>query len=320
MTPAPPVSTPTPTPTPPPGPITLAFAGDANAFEGSARAVEVGLGSAGELLAAADFAMVNLETALADDPTGLVKQPKLYTFLTGSDFPRMLQRQGVDLVSLANNHAMDFGVEGMRRTLEITQASTLPMIGVGTTEDEAFAPFTSTVRGRGLAVFVGNDILEDTMDWRPLNGRPGVAMIKTVAGLTRLVAGVRVARAADPELVIVVYVHFGVDYQICTSPRQRDVAQRLADAGATVVVGSHAHRVQRQAVVGDTLVAYGLGNFVFSSDRVQTRETGVLTVTVPVRGPATGVWAPGTIVDGLPVLLTGSALDAALARYTALSC
>ncbi|WP_203568155.1 CapA family protein [Aestuariimicrobium ganziense] len=315
-----PTSTPTPTASLPEGTITLAFAGDANAFELARDSTELGLGEAGQLLASADFAMVNLETALADDATGLTKQPKLYTFLTDSEFPRMLQAEGVDLVSLANNHAMDFGVTGMQRTLAIREASSLPMIGVGATEDEAFAPFTTELKGRRLSVFVGNDILESNMDWRPRGGRPGVAMIKTDAGLDRLVTGVADARRADPDQVIVVYVHWGIDYQVCTSPRQQMIAKRLAEAGATIVVGTHAHRVQRTTKVGDTLVAYGLGNFNFHSTRVQTRETGVLTVTIDPSGATDHSWAPGRIVDGRPQLLTGDAKAAALGRYQGLSC
>ncbi len=313
-------ATPTPISSPERGTITLAFAGDANAFQAAGQATTRGLGEAGKLLSAADWAMVNLETALADDATGLTKQPKLYTFLTGSAFPAMLQREGVDLVSLANNHAMDFGVAGMERTLAIKARSSLPMVGVGRTEADAFAPWTGTVKGRSLAVFVGNDILESNMDWRATAGKPGVAMIKTAAGLDRLVASVTAARQADPSQVIVVYVHWGEDYQVCTSTRQRDIAQRLAAAGATLVVGTHAHRVQRITTVGSTLVAYGLGNFVFDSDRVETRETGVLTVTIPASGQPSYRWAPGVIRDGQPVLLTGDQATAASDRITGLTC
>lgn len=324
-----PVSSPSPTVTPdgavpvsPPSrqgdELLLAFAGDANAFSHAAASTSKGLGEAGKLLAAADFSMVNLESALADDPSGLTKQPKLYTFLTGSPFPQMLQREGVDLVSLANNHAMDFGVEGMKRTLAIKQASQLPMIGVGPTTAEAFAPWSGEVRGRRVIALVGNDILESNMDWRPRDGKPGVAMVKTEAGFQTLVDGVAAQRKANPDAVILVFMHWGIDYQVCTTRRQESMAKRLAEAGASIIVGTHAHRVQRAETIGKTLVAYGLGNFNFYSDRVSTRETGVLTVRVPPAGAPTAEWAPGKIVDGRPVLLTGAEADAARERWTSL--
>ncbi|MEL4504930.1 CapA family protein [Luteococcus sp. H138] len=298
--------------------LLLAFAGDANAFSHAARSSELGLGEAGRLLAAADFSMVNLETALAEDASGLGKQPKMYTFLTGSAFPRMLQHEGVDLVSLANNHAMDYGVEGMRRTLAIKQASRLPMIGVGASTQEAFAPWSGEVRGRRVISLVGNDILESTMDWRPRDGKPGVAMVKTEDGFQTLVDGVTAQRKAHPDAVILVFMHWGIDYQVCTTRRQESMAKRLAEAGASIIVGTHAHRVQRSETIGTTLVAYGLGNFNFYSDRVNTRETGVLTVHVPTRGAPTAEWAPGKIIAGRPVLLTDAEADAARERWTTL--
>lgn len=298
--------------------LLLAFAGDANAFKSAADSTEQGLGEAGRLLKAADWSMVNLETALADDQEGLTKQPKLYTFLSGRAFPQMLQREGVDLVSLANNHAMDFGVEGMKRTLTIRQDSKLPMIGVGASQEEAFQPWTGEVRGRQVVALVGNDILESNMDWRPRDGRPGVAMVKTEEGFQTLVDGVATQRREHPEAVIVVFMHWGIDYQVCTTGRQEKMAKKLADAGASIVVGTHAHRVQRAETLGKTYVAYGLGNFNFYSDRASTRETGVLTVRVPRSGAPTAEWAPGRIVDGRPVILTGAEADAARERWTTL--
>lgn len=298
--------------------LLLAFAGDANAFKAAADSTEQGLGEAGRLLKAADWSMVNLETALADDQEGLTKQPKLYTFLTGRAFPQMLQREGVDLVSLANNHAMDFGVEGMKRTLKIRQDSELPMIGVGASQDDAFRPWTGEVHGRQVVALVGNDILESNMDWRPRDGRPGVAMVKTEEGFQTLVDGVAAQRREHPEAVVVVFMHWGVDYQVCTTGRQEKMAKKLADAGASIVVGTHAHRVQRAETIGSTYVAYGLGNFNFYSDRASTRETGVLTVHVPRSGAPTAEWAPGRIVDGRPVMLTGAEAEAARERWAGL--
>lgn len=300
------------------GDLLLAFAGDANAFKAAGDSTRLGLGDAGRLLAAADWSMVNLETALADDESGLSKQPKLYTFLTGRAFPEMLQREGIDVVSLANNHAMDYGVEGMERTLAIRDASTLPMVGVGRTRQEAFSPWKGAVRGRPVVALAGNDILESNMDWRPRDGRPGVAMVQTEEGFDALVEAVRAAREDDPEGVVVVFMHWGIDYQVCTTRRQESMAERLASAGATIVVGTHAHRVQRAETIGSTLVAYSLGNFNFYSDRVSTRETGVLTVRVPTSGTPSAEWAPGRIVGGRPEMLTGAEAAEARTRWTTL--
>lgn len=319
-TPSPSSQTPNSSPANTPQELVLAFAGDSNAFEGGGVSVEKGLGEAGRLLAAADIASVNLETALAEDPSGLPKQPKLYTFLTDSAFPRMLAREGVDVVSLANNHAMDYGTPGMERTLAIREqlADRLPMVGIGRDPQEAFAPVVTSAKGRTVVFHAGNDILEDTMDWFPRGGRPGVAMVKTEEQFAMLLDSVHRSRGQHPDAVVVVWMHWGVDYQVCTTHRQERRAAQLAEAGADVVVGTHAHRVQRMETIGSTLVAYGLGNFNFSSDRVATRETGVLTVRIPLRGTPTGTWAPGRIVGGRPVMLHGAEQAAATQRWRTL--
>ena len=301
--------------------LVLAFAGDSNAFKGGGASTQQGLGEAGRLLAAADLASVNLETALADDPTGLQKQPKLYTFLTDSAFPRMLAREGLDVVSMANNHAMDYGVEGLKRTLKIKRdlADELPMVGIGETVDEAFAPVEMQAKGRTVLWFGGTDVLEDNMDWYPADGQPGVAMVKSEERFQGLVSRVAEARRAQPDAVIVVWMHWGQDYMVCTQQDRQDRRARdLAKAGATLVVGTHAHRVQRMEMIGNTLVAYGLGNFNFFSNRVETRETGVLTIRLPRTGAPRADWAPGRIVDGRPVLLTGDEKVQAIRRWKGL--
>lgn len=118
--------------------------------------------------------------------------------------------------------------------------------------------------------------------------------------------------------MVVVFMHWGIDYQVCTTRRQESMAARLASAGATIVVGNHAHRVQRAETIGSTLVAYGLGNFNFYSDRVDTRETGVLTVRMPESDAPSAEWAPGRIVEGRPEMLTGAEAATARSRWTSL--
>lgn len=305
-----------------PGTLTLAFAGDANSFGHAANALTTGLGDAGRLLADADLAVVNVETALADSPTGLRPEPKTYHFLAGADLPLMLRREGVDVMSMANNHAMDYGSAGLERTLAIIREHQLPVIGVGTAS-AAYGPRAVTAADRRVLLFAGNDVQEADLRWQAGPTTAGVAMTDTPEGLDALVSSVRRARRGDPGAVIVVDMHWGLDYQVCMTTRQEGIAHDLADAGADVVVGSHVHRVQRMEVIGHTLVMYGLGNFLFDSDRPATRETGVLTVTVPARAATgratpTARWAPGRIVDGRPVLLAGTDRDAATSRWRTL--
>jgi poly-gamma-glutamate synthesis protein (capsule biosynthesis protein) len=106
-------------------------------------------------------------------------------------------------------------------------------------------------------------------------------------------------RTAD---VVVVYLHWGTDYTGCPNPLQRRTARALARAGADVVVGTHAHRVQGAGWLGRTYVGYGLGNFVWwrRNNELESRS-GVLTLTVRGRRVVGERWTPMRVSkDGIP--------------------
>jgi poly-gamma-glutamate capsule biosynthesis protein CapA/YwtB (metallophosphatase superfamily) len=107
-----------------------------------------------------------------------------------------------------------------------------------------------------------------------------------------------------------VFLHWGLEKSYCPTARQRDLAQRLAAAGADVVVGSHAHVVEPGTRIGHTVVKYGLGNFQFYSNGGLFGQSGVFTVTVTRAGVGTATWRPADVVSGAPMLLTGSAATA----------
>ena len=83
---------------------------------------------------------------------------------------------------------------------------------------------------------------------------------------------------------VVVYLHWGVELEQCPTPDQRRLAKQLVAAGADVMVGGHAHRVQGAGRMGKALVGYGLGNFVWYGTSELSTQTGVLFVTVTAAG------------------------------------
>jgi len=112
---------------------------------------------------------------------------------------------------------------------------------------------------------------------------------------------------------VVAYLHWGVQGQRCPSADQRSLASALVDAGADIVVGSHAHRLQGDGRLGHGYIAYGLGNYAwYSPGDAATSRTGVLYLTVRphLDGPrppyvVRAAWAPQRIgADGLPATTT----------------
>ena len=117
---------------------------------------------------------------------------------------------------------------------------------------------------------------------------------------------------------IVVFLHWGHELASCPTAVQRSLARKLTAAGADVVVGSHAHVLLGAGRLGQALVAYGLGNFVFYAFREATSQTGVLEVTVTGRRVDGYRWVPARISGGIPHPVTGSAKASALASWRSL--
>ena len=262
---------------PRPDRITLAFAGDVH-FERAARDLLV---DAGPLTAAlrdtigrADFAMVNLETALGEG--GAPLPGKAYAFRAPVSSLDTLARAGVDAVSMANNHAADFGAGVFAQTLAARGGAPIPIVGVGRDETEAFTPLRVDVHGVSVAVLASSQLREETSrDHAAGPDEPGIATNLDPARLRRAVR----AAAATSDLVVVM-MHWGTQYTSCADERQRETARLLAADGADVIVGGHAHRPQGSGWLGQSYVAYGLSNFVWYNNEGAGAQTGVLTVTV----------------------------------------
>ncbi len=120
---------------------------------------------------------------------------------------------------------------------------------------------------------------------------------------------------------VVVFLHWGVELAECPSEDQRTLARQLVAAGADVVVGGHAHRVQGAGRLGQALVDYGLGNFVWYGTSELSTETGVLLVTVDGRRVVGYRWEPAHIVDGTPRPVAGAERRAEISSWKRLrSC
>jgi len=297
--------------------VTLAFGGDVH-FEGRIRRrlendPATVLAGMAPLLQGADIAVVNLETAIT---SGGTRAPmKQYAFRAPPAAFDALQAGGVDVASMANNHGMDYGREGLEDSLASASSTGFPVIGIGHDAADAYRPYTKEVNGQRIAVIGATQVLDgDLADaWTATDNKPGLASAKEVE---RLVAAVRSARA-EAETVVVM-LHWGTEGETCPNPQQQQLAGVLAEAGADVVVGGHAHRLQGGGRLGTAFVAYGLGNLVFYADSGPGTDTGVLTLTVTGRDVDEYRWTPGHLVGQLPRPLSGAAAEQAGRDWEAL--
>ena len=296
-------------------PVSLAFAGDVN-VEGDARAVLTGgLTAIAPALGAADLTMLNLETAVTEEGEGH-RVDKQYAFRAPATTLRALQQAGVDVVTMANNHGMDYGVPGLRGSLAAAERARMPLVGIGVDERSAYAPHVTTVRGQRIAVLGATQVFDSTVEkaWTAQGARPGLASAKRV---DRLLAEVWAIRP-DADTVVV-YLHWGRELAPCPLPQQRSLARQLVGAGADVLVGTHAHVLLGGGYLDGAYVDYGLGNFAFAARRSETSRTGVLTLTVEGRAVTDSRWTPAVVRRGVPIPLEGAAAPAAVWHKRALS-
>jgi poly-gamma-glutamate capsule biosynthesis protein CapA/YwtB (metallophosphatase superfamily) len=272
---------------PTPGPIRIVITGEVAAGSALGGALDAGAlgGIAGEL-GDADLALLGLSGTVLDDAPDV---PDV-AWIPGTTLD-LLAAVGVDVVSVASERALDLGPEGLDQTLASVASRLVLVAGMGADEDAAYAPVQRVVGGQTVAVIAASQTLLPERIASDTAGpdRPGVASAKRV---DRLVAEVRAA--SDVADVVVVLVRWGDEGETCPSASQQELAVALVDAGADVVAGSGAGRVQGSGRLGDAVVAYGLGALVADG----TDEVGVLAVEVQdgeVRGWS---WVPGQVVDG----------------------
>ena len=292
-------------------PFTIAFGGDIM-FEGMLRPrledPATALDPISEHLAAADLSMVNLETAITEG--GTPAPAKQFVFRAPATALDALSEAGVDVATVANNHGMDYGIDGLADTLANGAASDVALVGAGNDIAEAYAPYTAEVNGQSVAMFGATDVLDDHLiaEWTAGEGKPGMASTKGEMKQYMLDA---VAEAAKQYDNVVVFLHWGLEGAHCPLPHAPSLAQELVDAGATAVVGGHAHVLSPGGFLGDSYIHYGLSNFVFYNFNGPTAETGVLTLTFDQGSVTRADWLPAQIRGGVPVPYEGTAAEGA---------
>ncbi|MDQ2873286.1 MAG: CapA family protein [Actinomycetota bacterium] len=293
--------------------ITLAFAGDVHFERRTAELLRdpaTAFGSIASVLRSADFTAVNLETAVTSRG---VPQPKTYHFRTTPAAFTALRDAGIDLVTMANNHVLDYGPAGLADTLGAARAARFPYVGIGENAAAAWAPYVTTVKGTKIAIIGVSQVAELASSWVATPTRPGEA---NAIDLPRTLAAVRAARRI--ARIVIVFMHWGTEGTACPDPNQLALAPKLAAAGASIIIGAHAHMLQGSGWLHHTFVAYGMGNFLWWEHSYST-ATGVLRLTLLPRAPLAAQFIPAVVSStGQPIVLTGAAARQASAHYASL--
>jgi poly-gamma-glutamate synthesis protein (capsule biosynthesis protein) len=266
------------------GQVSFAVAGDVIPHEAVREAAaadgpdEAGwqalFGDVSDVFHGADFGFVNMETPVAPEHS---KGSKPFMFDAPVALPEALRASGIKIVSFANNHVMDQGWAGFAETREHLRAVGLLFAGTGDTAQTGWQPVITEANGikvgwLGMTRWLNGNRNPDKgelphVNFFPYPGEAGGAPGMDEAGV---LAAVKAARGQCDLLVV--SIHWGIEYAPAPKPEDVEMAHKMLDAGASVIVGHHPHVLQPVETykTGDgrnTVIFYSLGNFLSNQSR-----------------------------------------------------
>lgn len=289
-----------------PGQVTLLFAGDI-LFDDhyaimkhlqSGGGIEQGISP--EIIREmerADVMMLNNEFAYSD--RGAPLEGKQFTFRARPETVNYLNQMGVDIVSLANNHAFDYGEEALLDTIDILKEAGITAIGAGRNLSEARRPAYYIVDDIKIGFITATQIERlDNPDTRGATDEtPGVFRCWDGENLLETIREAK--KKCD---FVVVYVHWGTENVDTLDWAQLKQAPEVIAAGADLVIGDHPHCLQPIGVIQGVPVIYSLGNFWFNS---KTLDTGMVKAVINQDGLVSYQFIPCRQSDCKTNLLDG---------------
>lgn len=227
------------------------------------------------VLREADVAFGNLEVALTDGGT---KANKDYTFRAPTAYAASLAAAGFDVMALANNHALDYGMAGITDGAAALRSHGVLPVGAGGNEAQAREPAVVEANGLRIAFVACVAVPDDSgtgygraqMEAGP--NRPGVYWCEP----EKVAQDVRAA--ASRADVVVLSMHAGFEYTETPNQLQQSVARAAIDAGAALVLGGHPHVLQGVEFYRGGVIIYSLGNFIFDLDNADRAQPGLPSV------------------------------------------
>jgi poly-gamma-glutamate capsule biosynthesis protein CapA/YwtB (metallophosphatase superfamily) len=215
-----------------------------------------------------DITIGNLECAITDSFSPPA-DPRTFSFMTFSNAVEGLQFAGFTALSGANNHAMDFGVVGMRDTTAALESGGIKHFGTGENLAEAREPCILEHDGVTFAL-LGYDAIS-------MNYAGATETTGGVSPLIREYVVDDISRAREQADVVIPFFHWGVEYVLTPLEADRVTARAAIDAGAELVLGGHPHWVQGMEIYNGKPIFYSLSNFVFDQEwSLETKQGFVL--------------------------------------------
>ncbi|MFH0977621.1 MAG: CapA family protein [Spirochaetota bacterium] len=216
-----------------------------------------------------DYNFCNLECPISDN--GEVHPAKKYIFQGNTEHVALLKAAGINGVSLANNHTLDYGKTGLFNTLENLTANGINFTGAGGDLSEARVPITTEIKNTRFAILAYTNVAyEDTLAGE---NTPGVAK----ADLNIIRSDVQKCKSFYD--FIIVSLHWGIEYSVYPAEYDIELGHSIIDSGADVIIGHHPHIVQGIEIYKGKPIFYSLGNFIFGSYNRDAKENILVEIS-----------------------------------------
>ncbi|MBI5555787.1 MAG: CapA family protein [Elusimicrobia bacterium] len=252
------------------------------------------------IISAHDLALCNLECPLTPKNIGY---PLLKRFCFRGDPESIagLTYAGFNIATMANNHTMDWGRDGLTETLRILQENNIQAIGAGANQSTAATPVIIRKNGLTFAFISTLGFLLEGIVYNENKCGPAYTDINT---LTELIKETK--KQVD---FVIVTLHWGIEKQTKPATRQVRYAHQMIDAGADLIIGHHPHVLQTIEKYKDRFILYSLGNFVFDSTKPEQQRTAIFSCIFDKGKIKEPIIIPVRMKDCQPGLAEGKDLE-----------
>lgn len=229
-----------------------------------------------EVIEKSDIAVINQETPLVDDPSIYGDYPR---FGTPAQVGQAIADAGFDVVTCATNHALDRGAEGVNFTKHFFDDSRIQCLGIQAEDEEEYRAYEIVARSG-----VSFALLNYTY------GTNGIRLPKESPNIVHLLEDEEkirgdIEKARQDADIVIVFVHWGTEYQEEPDEYQRKWAGIFLDSGVDIVIGTHPHVLQPCEVLTDDnghsmLIYYSLGNFISAQSEKTCVRGGMAEITL----------------------------------------
>lgn len=212
----------------------------------------------------ADFRIFNLEVPLTDIETPIPKMGQ--NFIASTKTVRGLKQLKPSVVTLANNHIMDQGIQGLESTMKVLLENEIPYVGAGRNLREASTPYIISYNDLKIGIYtcaehefsIASDFSPGANPFDPLESLDHISMLKEKC-----------------NYVVVLY-HGGKEHYRYPSPKLQKICRKIVEKGADLVVCQHSHCIGCYENYYDKVIIYGQGNFIFSKSWHECWDTSLI--------------------------------------------